>query len=290
MSAKNSAGLLVAIMTSCGGQGTPPATAAGAPAVMTTPTTDVDSKLTSILAGAQRPDQERARDVYRHPKESLEFFGISESMNVVELSAGQGWYTAILGPLLAAHGKLTTTGADPNGPPDSEGTKNAKKFAERLASDPASFGKVASLVVDWKKSDASLGPDASADMVVTFRNMHGWISSGVFDNVLSACFRVLKSGGTLGVEEHRAKADASTDPKVIGETGYVPEAFAIQLIERAGFKLAAKSEVNANPKDTKDYPKGVWTLPPTLRLGDVDRDKYLAIGESDRMTLKFTKP
>ena len=94
----------------------------------------------------------------------------------------------------------------------------------------------------------------------------------------------------LGVEEHRAKADASTDPKVIGETGYVPEAFAIQLIERAGFKLAAKSEVNANPKDTKDYPKGVWTLPPTLRLGDVDRDKYLAIGESDRMTLKFTKP
>ena len=289
MFTKKTAGLLILMTVACGGTGTPPATAGGTPAG-TTSTTNVDAKLTSILAGAQRPEPERARDVYRHPKETLEFLGISESMNVVELSAGQGWYTAILGPLLAAQGKLTTTGADPNGPPDSEGTKNAKKFAERLASDPTSFGKVTSLVVDWKKSDASLGPDGSADMVVTFRNMHGWIRDGLMDNVLSACFRVLKSGGTLGVEEHRAKVDGSTDPKVIGDTGYVPEAFAIQLFERAGFKLAGKSEINANPKDTKDYPKGVWTLPPTLRLGDVDRDKYLAIGESDRMTLKFTKP
>ena len=256
----------------------------------TAATTSIDSRLTAVLAGKQRPDQERARDVYRHPRETLEFLGISENMAVVELSAGQGWYTAILAPLLATQGRLTTTGADPNGPPDSEGTKNAKKFAERLASDPTSFGKVSSIVVDWKNSDASLGPDASADMVVTFRNMHGWIRDGVFDNVLRASFRVLKPGGVLGIEEHRANAGAPTDPKVIGETGYLPEAFAIQLIERAGFKLAGKSEVNANSKDTKDYPKGVWTLPPTLRLGDVDRDKYLAIGESDRMTLKFTKP
>ncbi len=111
-----------------------------------------------------------------------------------------------------------------------------------------------------------------------------------FNNVLGACYRVLKSGGTLGVVEHRAKADAPTDPKVIGETGYVPEAYAVQLIEKGGFRLVGRSEINANPKDTKDYPKGVWTLPPTLRLGDLDRDKYLAIGESDRMTLRFTKP
>jgi predicted methyltransferase len=269
---------------SCGGGNVPPGKSPGITAA------SIDSKLTTVLAGTQRTEQERARDRYRHPRETLEFLGLADNMTVVELNAGQGWYTAILGPLLSSQGKLTTTGADPNGPPDSEGTKNARKFAERLSQDPTNFGKISTLVVDWKKSDASLGPDASADMVITFRNLHGWIRDGVFDNVLAACFRVLKSGGTFGIEEHRANANASTDPKVIGETGYVTEAYAIELVEKAGFKLTGKSEINANPKDTRDYPKGVWTLPPTLRLGDVDRDKYLAIGESDRMTLKFTKP
>jgi predicted methyltransferase len=275
------------LLLSCGKGAVPPETSATAPAASAA---TIDAKLTPVLSGAQRTEEERARDIYRHPRETLEFLGLAENMTVVELNAGQGWYTAILAPLLSAQGKLATTGADPNGPPDSEGTKNAKKFAERLSSNPASFGKVTTLVVDWKKSDASLGPDSSADMVVTFRNMHGWIRDGVIDNVLSASFRVLKSGGTFGVEEHRASASTAAEPKVIGETGYVPEAYAIQLIERAGFKLEAKSEINANPKDTKDYAKGVWTLPPTLRLGDVDRDKYMAIGESDRMTLKFKKP
>ena len=142
-------------------------------------------------------------------------------------------------------------------------------------------------MVDWKQPDVSLGPDGSADAVLTFRNLHGWIRDGVLDNVLSACQRVLKSGAILGIEEHRAKPNASTDAKVIGDTGYVPEAFVIQAVESHGFKLAAKSEINANPKDTTDHPKGVWTLPPTLRLGDVDREKYLAIGESDRMTLEI---
>jgi predicted methyltransferase len=278
--------LLAVLFVGCAGNSGQPAT----PTAVSGPSPSLDAKLATILAGAQRPEQERARDVYRHPKETLEFFRISAFMNVIELNAGQGWYTAILAPLLATGGKLTTTGADPNGPPDSEGTKNANKFAERLASDPTTFGKVTALVVDWKQSDASLGQDASADMVVTFRNLHGWINNGVVDNVLRACYRVLKSGGTLGVVEHRAQADAPTDPKVIGETGYVPEAYAVQLIEQAGFKLVERSAINANPKDTKDYPKGVWTLPPTLRLGDLDRDKYLAIGESDRMTLRFTKP
>ncbi len=289
MSIQKFAYLFSLLLISCGRTAAAPG---NSPTVSAAPvaTESVDSKLTTVLAGAQRTEPERARDIYRHPRETLEFLGIAANMTVVELNAGQGWYTAILGPLLAGQGKLTATGADPNGPPDSEGTKNAKKFAERLSSDPTNFGKVSTLVVDWKKAEASLGPDGSADMVVTFRNMHGSIRDNVFDNILSACYRVLKSGGTLGVEEHRAKADASTDPKVIGETGYVPEEYAIQLIERAGFKLAGKSEINANPKDTKDHPKGVWTLPPTLRLGDVDRDKYLAIGESDRMTLKFTKP
>jgi len=277
------------LLLSCGKGAVQPGSSPIAPAA-SAPTATLDARLTTVLAGAQRTEQERARDIYRHPRETLEFLGLAENMTVVELNAGQGWYTAILAPLLSAQGKLTTTGGDPNGPPDSEGTKNAKKFAERLSSDPTNFGKVTTLFVDWKKSDASLGPDASADMVVTFRNMHGWIRDGVADSVLGACFRVLKPGGILGVEEHRANASTAADPKVIGETGYVPEAYAIALVERAGFKLEGKSEINANPKDTKDYSKGVWTLPPTLRLGDVDRDKYLAIGESDRMTLKFKKP
>jgi predicted methyltransferase len=243
-----------------------------------------------VLAGPQRTEVERARDKYRHPRETLEFFGIRDDMSVIELSASTGWYTSILGPLLTERGKLTVTTADVNGPPEAESTQNAKKLAERFAKDAASFGKVQTRVVKWKEEGPSLGPDESADMVVTFRNLHGWISAGVMDKVFAASFRVLKHGGILGVTEHRAKADAPHDPKAIGDTGYTPEAYAILLAEKAGFKLAEKSEINANPKDTKDYPKGVWTLPPTFELGAVDREKYIAIGESDRMTLKFVKP
>lgn len=268
-------------------------TAAAPPAVgsiATSPQVTFESKITTILAGPQRSEEERARDAYRHPKETLEFFRLTPRMNVVELSAGRGWFTAILGPLLSPEGKLTITGADPKGPSESEGTKNAKSLQDRLAKDPTSYSSVSSLVVDWKAPSVSLGPDGSADLVLTFRNLHGWIRDGVLDKVLASCFRVLKPGGTLGVEEHRAKADAPFDPKAIGETGYVPEAFVIQQLEKAGFVLIGQSEVNANPKDTKDHPKGVWTLPPTLRLGAVDQDKYRAIGESDRMTLRFSKP
>jgi predicted methyltransferase len=253
-------------------------------------TTASDAKLMQVVAGPQRPEAERARDAYRHPRETLEFFGITDSMKIVELSAGKGWYTAILGPFLNPNGELTATTADPNSPPDSEGTKNAQEFAARLNNDRTNFAKVTPLVADWKNGDVKLGAESTADMVLTFRNLHGWIRDGIADKVFAASFRVLKHGGVLGVEEHRAKPDASTDPKTIGDSGYVPESLVIKLAELAGFKLAAKSEINANPKDTKDYPKGVWTLPPTLRLGDTDRDKYMAIGESDRMTLKFVKP
>jgi predicted methyltransferase len=275
---------LTLLSSACGGS------AASPPRTATEPTTSsVNMKLNSALAGPQRTEKERARDRYRHPLETLEFFGIREDSNVVELAAGQGWYTAVLAPLVADKGKLSVTSSDPNGPPDSEGTKGAKQLAERFTKDPASFGKVSTLVVDWKQ-DFSFGPPGSADTVLTFRNLHGWIRDGVIQKVMAASFRVLKSGGTLGIEEHRARPDGSTDPKVIGDIGYVPEPYVIQLAEQAGFKLAGKSEINANPKDTKDYPKGVWTLPPTLRLGDVDQEKYVAIGESDRMTLKFVKP
>ncbi len=125
-------------------------------------------------------------------------------------------------------------------------------------------------------------------MVVTFRNTHGWINDGKLEAVYKACFDVLKPGGILGIEQHRAPAGA--DPAQSAAKGYVPEAYLIGVLEGLGFKLAGKSEINANPRDTKDYPDGVWTLPPVLRLGDVDRDRYVAIGESDRMTLKFVKP
>jgi predicted methyltransferase len=268
---------------SCGGSST-----AAPQSVQPSPTTE--AKLATVLTGNQRTAEERARDNYRHPRETLEFFGVRENMTVIELSASKGWYTAILGPLLQEKGKLAVTNADPNGPPDSEGTKNAKSLLDRIAKDPASFGKVSTIVTNWKRDEVSLGPDSSADMVLTFRNLHGWIANGVADKVLAAAFKVLKKGGVLGVEEHRAKPEASTDPKAIGDTGYVPEGLVVSLAQKAGFKLSGASEVNANPKDTKDHPKGVWTLPPSLQLGDTDKEKYLAIGESDRMTLKFVKP
>jgi predicted methyltransferase len=142
------------------------------------------------------------------------------------------------------------------------------------------------------RKDAPLGFGApeSADMVLTFRNFHNLVGDPAMDAFLTASFQVLKHGGVLGLTDHRAKAGGPTDAKTVGDTGYVPEDFVVQTIEHAGFKLAGKSEVNANPKDTKDYPKGVWTLPPTYELGDVDHAKYQAIGESDRMTLKFVKP
>jgi predicted methyltransferase len=270
---------------SCGGSSAP---APQSPSAESSPATE--AKLATVLTGSQRTSEERARDVYRHPRETLEFFGVRENMTIVELSASKGWYTAILGPLVNGKGKLLVTSADPNGPADSEGTKNAKSLIERISKDPATFGNVSTIVTNWKKDDVSLGPDGSADMVLTFRNLHGYISNGVIDKVLAASFKVLKPGGILGIEEHRAKPDASSDPKLIGDTGYVPETMAVKLAEKAGFKLAGASEVNANPKDTKDYPKGVWTLPPTLQLGDQDKQKYVAIGESDRMTLKFVKP
>jgi predicted methyltransferase len=249
----------------------------------------VDAKLTASLAGPQRTEAERARDVYRHPHETLAFFGLRDDMSVVELTPGEGWYTAVLAPVLAERGKFSVTIADPNGPADFDATKGARALLARFRSDPNSFGHVRTIVVNWHQ-DATLGPDRSADMVLTFRNAHNWLGVEIFDKVLAAIFKVLKPGGILGLTDHRANPGGPTDAKAIGDTGYVPEAYLIQQVEAAGFKLAATSEINANPKDTKDYPSGVWTLPPTYVLGDADRGRYASIGESDRMTLKFVRP
>ena len=266
------------------------------PAATSTPTTTptaaisraggVDAKLTAAIAGTTRTEKERARDGQRHPRETLAFFGLTDSMNVVELWPGGGYYTTILAPVLAERGHLTVTHFDPKGDPKSEDTEEAQAILGRLAKTPDVFGKVTPK--ELKRPELSLGPDGSADMVVTFRNVHNWIDEGSAEQVFAASARVLKSGGVLGVEEHRGKPGMSVQQ--IKDSGYVPEPVVIALAEKAGLRLAARSEVNANPKDTTDHPKGVWALPPVLANKDVDRDKYIAIGESDRMTLKFVKP
>jgi predicted methyltransferase len=266
------------------------------------PTTSRDTDATQVaalraaVASPERPAQESARDRWRHPVETLELFAIRSDQNVVELWPGAGWYTAILAPLLAEKGRLTVVSpevkaAGAPGSPADFAALAAKKYADRLSASPTIFGKVSVLTID-SSTDFSLGPDDSADLVVTFRNFHNWVHDGITARVLGGAFRALKHGGVLGVEEHRADEGGQPATVVdrIDQTGYVPESYVIDQAKQAGFVLEARSEINANPRDTKDWPKGVWTLPPTFRLGEQDRAKYQEIGESDRMTLRFRKP
>ena len=243
--------------------------------------------LEGVVSGSQRSAPHRARDVYRHPVQTLLFFGIRPDMTVVELyPGGEGWYTEILGPFLRDHGTLYAAGYDANSSEDYY-RKNGQKFADKLAADPKSYDRVKVTVLDPPKQ-VEIAPPGSADMVLTFRNIHNWMDDGQVESVFAAAYRALKPGGIFGVEEHRGNPAVPQDPKA--KTGYVNEDYVIKLAKDAGFELVAKSEINANPEDTKNYPDGVWDLPPTLTAGDVDRAKYLAIGESDRMTLKFAKP
>jgi predicted methyltransferase len=241
---------------------------------------DTDGKIKWAVAGQQRTDKERARDLYRHPVETLEFFGLKDNMTVVELWPGGGWYTEILAPVLHDKGKLVVTTFNPS-------SENAKEYSAKLASSDAIYGKVVQQPLT-PPDNLVLGPDGSADMVVTFRNFHNWMDQKMATKVVNAAFKVLKPGGIFGIEEHRAPAAA--DPVVSAKQGYVPEATVIQIVETEGFKLDQKSEINANPKDTKNYDKGVWALPPVYRNGATDHAKYEAIGESDRMTMRFVKP
>ncbi len=244
--------------------------------------------VTSAVAMPHRSEANRKRDVYRHPIETLSFFGLEPNMTVVEMWPGQGWYTEILAPVLAEHGKLVVTSLDPNGPQDKPGFKSAHDLQERFKAQPDLFGKVQVARID-PPDHFDLGPENSADMVLSFRSVHDWVRDGFADKVFAAMFKVLKPGGILGVEAH-SNPSASADPVQAGKTGYLSEATVIDLAKKAGFTLAGRSDVNANAKDTHDWPEGVWTLPPTYRLGDKNRDLYATIGESDRMTLRFVKP
>jgi predicted methyltransferase len=246
-----------------------------------------EEKLRAAVASTARTEADRARDAHRHPTETLLFFGLEPSMHVLELWPGRGWYTEILGPVVKDAGKLSVTNADPNGPQDEYQHKMAREYAGWLAANEARIGKVSVLQVDPPAS-LSLGEANSVDLALTFRNNHGWLNGGYQDAVYREVFRVLKAGGVLGVVQHRAPVGA--DPAASAKSGYLPEAAVIAAAEAAGFVLDAKSEINANPRDTKDYAKGVWTLPPNFAEGEKDRAKYAAIGESDRMTLRFVKP
>lgn len=242
--------------------------------------------LKSVLASPHRTDAYAERDRYRHPAETLEFFGITADMEVVEISPGGGWYTEILAPYLKEEGTFYAAHFPANS--DSNYFQRGRAaFKEKLAADGDSYSAVQLTEFD-PAAGTEIAPAGSADAVLTFRNVHNWMHSGNDQKAFDQFFATLKPGGVLGVVEHRAKPDTSREDMI--SSGYVTQGHVIELAKKAGFELEEVSEVNANPKDSKDHPGGVWTLPPALRLGDEDRDKYLAIGESDRMTLRFRKP
>lgn len=246
-----------------------------------------DEALKAALSGAQRTPASAARDASRHPYETLSFFGIRPDMTVVEIKPGGGWYTEILAPYLRDNGKLYAAHFAANS--DIEYfRKGLAAFRDKLAANPAVYDRV--VVTELAPPGAlAIAPAGSADMVLTFRNVHNWLKpEGNELNVMKAAFAALKPGGVLGIVEHRAATGTSREQSI--ESGYMAEAMVIEAATAAGFVLEQSSEINANPADTHDHPKGVWTLPPRLALGEQDRAMYLEIGESDRMTLRLRKP
>jgi predicted methyltransferase len=238
--------------------------------------------LQKAVASDLRSAKNKARDQYRNPIKTLEFFGFKPTMTVVEITPGGGWYTEILAPALKGTGKLY--GAHyPDTGEDNYYSNSRKKLEKKLMSDPI-FSEV-ELTNFVPKKTSELAPKGTADLVLTFRNLHNWQDAGV-EQVFKDAYVALKPGGVLGVVEHRLPIGVSEEKA----RGYVSEVKTIIQAKAVGFSFAGASEVNANSKDTATYPKGVWSLPPRLALGDKDKEKYLAIGESDRMTLKFVKP
>lgn len=241
--------------------------------------------LDAAIAGSHRPAGDVARDRHRHPRETLLFFGLRADQTVVEIMPTGGWYTRIIAPVLRERGRyIAALPPVVAGNAGSERTRAA--FMDILRAHPALFDRVE--VTDFNPGNSRMVPDGTADLVLTFRNLHNWMAREQAEAAFRDMFRALRRGGTLGVTEHRGNEAVPQDPRA--RSGYVNQSHAIELIESVGFKLVASSEINANPRDTRDHPGGVWNLPPSLSAGDTDREKYLAIGESDRFTLKFIKP
>jgi predicted methyltransferase len=246
-----------------------------------------DAALNRLVEGSQRGAANVARDHYRHPYEVLRFFGLRANQTVVEiLPGGAGAYwPEILAPYLRDRGKYIAAIGDDEAS-NAEARVLNPAFRNKVANTPQLYDRV--IISEFGADRHDIAPPGTADMVLTFRNVHNWMASGEADAVFRTFYKALKPGGVLGVEEHRGRTDQPQDPAA--KSGYVRSDFIVALAQKAGFQFAASSEVNANPKDTKDYSAGVWTLPPNYRLGDQDRVKYAAIGESDRALLKFVKP
>jgi predicted methyltransferase len=244
------------------------------------------SNLAQAIASEHRSAEHKARDLYRHPEQTLTFFDVQDTMTVVEVWPGEGWYTEILAPYLKEKGKIYTAhySVKTNEP---YFKKSLDKFVKKMQQKPELFGKVE--ITEFEPPNVlQIAPDNSVDRVLSFRNTHNWMSIDQAATVYVAMYKALKPGGILGVVEHRYNQFKPQNK--ITAAGYVREDDVIALARNAGFEFLQKSEINANRKDKKNYPKGVWTLPPTWGLKDQDREIYEAIGESDRMTIKFIKP
>jgi predicted methyltransferase len=243
-----------------------------------------DAALLKVVADPGRTPKYVARDPFRHPAEELAFFGIKPNMTVVEVWPGGGYWTEILGPYLKGSGHLYA--AVPVKGESQEEDATTAKWRTHIQEQKDRYGNVT--ITGLGKGHYDVAPPNSVDLIVTFRNFHNWMDGGYADEALKGMYTALKPGGILGVEDHRGRDDQPQDPHA--KSGYVRQDFTIEAAKKAGFEYVGASEINANPKDTKDYPEGVWTLPPTLALGDKDRAKYVAIGESDNYVLKFRKP
>ena len=257
----------------------------GAAAPVAWATTD-DAALQAAIAGTHRSAANRARDGARHPYETLRFFGLQPTHTVIEIAPGGGWYTEILAPYLRERGRLLAAhyAADDA----EEGRRRSRAgFQAKLAAAPALYDRVVVGTLPKGSVFTDLAVPGGADMVLTFRNVHNWIEDGHLDETLRAFASALKPGGVLGVVDHRAAPGTSLER--IKTSGYVTEALMEERARAAGFVLQARSEVNANPRDTRDHPNGVWSLPPSLRGGAVDRERFVAIGESDRFTHRYVR-
>ena len=245
-----------------------------------------DDRLKDVIADPDRPADQAERDEHRNPYETLNFFGIEPDMTVVELSPGGGWYTEILAPYLKDDGHLVAAHWNLDGEVPDFYRRIRGEYEDRIA-DTERFGEIELISFDPPEL-ASLGEPGSADLVLTFRNVHSWKRAGTFRDVARAAHEVLKPGGVFGVVSHRLPEDREADPEV--RSGYVKQNWVVGVLESEGFRLVEASEINANPADTADHPNGVWNLPPSLRVEeDDDEEHYRAIGESDRFTLKFVK-